>query len=110
MEEKNKELASKNVLLKEEIKKLSDLHTELLKNNIKNNYFCNRTHMKMIAILDENIKAIENILKDTVDFKTKLEENTNLKNDDRILKEKNKLITNEDKKPRKKRNIVTFKR
>lgn len=72
MDDKNKKLALKNLQLKTEIDKLTECQTSLMRENIKVTYYSNRTHRKMAEILDENLKCIERVYKNTLRFRREM--------------------------------------
>lgn len=72
MDDKNRKLALKNLQLKGEIDKLTECQTSLMKENIKAMYYSNRTHRKMVEILDESLKSIEKAYENTLKFKNEM--------------------------------------
>lgn len=89
MENKNKELALKNIQLKEEIDKLIQIQTTLMKDSIKYEYYTNRLIKKMTETLDENIIALENALERTKKMRSSIKNNIK-KNERDVLTDKNK--------------------
>lgn len=62
MENKNQELALKNLQLKEELRKLVHKQNDLLKQNIKFEYTNYKSVTMMVEILDDNINTVEEAL------------------------------------------------
>ncbi|KAF7683655.1 hypothetical protein TCON_1141 [Astathelohania contejeani] len=87
MNENNKQLALKNSQLKREINQLTLANNELIKENIKEIYFHNRSHKKMIDLMNENIKGLEDLIKKSQETKTEIE---------KINKEKGAKYNKED--------------
>lgn len=55
MDDQNKKLAHKNTLLKQEIDRLVEQKTMILRENLKVKYYSNRLYKRIIGILDESI-------------------------------------------------------
>lgn len=89
MENKNKELALKNIQLKEEIDKLTQVQSMLLKDSIKKEYYTGKCIDKVIGVLDENICILENALARTKKIRTLIGSSSNKQIRD-VLSDKNK--------------------
>lgn len=76
MDRKNRELAKKNVELKERLTRMGEMHAELLKSSIKKEYLGARTYRKMMDMLGDSISSMENALTEFREFRTKIIENS----------------------------------
>ncbi|EOB12673.1 hypothetical protein NBO_384g0003 [Nosema bombycis CQ1] len=66
MDRKNRELAKRNTELLEEISRLTDIHSEMLKESIKERYYRTRKYNKLIDQVDNQIRSINEVLEDSL--------------------------------------------
>nr|AHW68361.1 hypothetical protein NP_c24 [Nosema pernyi]AHW68370.1 hypothetical protein NP_c62 [Nosema pernyi] len=66
MDKKNRELAKRNTELLEEISRLTDIHSEMLKESIKERYYRTRKYNKLIDQVDNQIQNINEVLEDSL--------------------------------------------
>ncbi|KAK6090379.1 hypothetical protein P3W45_000736 [Vairimorpha bombi] len=69
MEKKNRSLAKKNTELLEEINNLNEIHTEHIKEDIKNKYYTARRFRKILDDLDIHINDLKSLLDNTIKIK-----------------------------------------
>ncbi|WUR03186.1 uncharacterized protein VNE69_04015 [Vairimorpha necatrix] len=85
---KNKNLTKKNTELLHEINKINELHTDIVKENIKKDYQTGRVFNKILEDLDVQIRDISSLLENTKNIKDKFIKESNIKYISSPLKEK----------------------
>lgn len=72
MNQKNRELARRNTELLEEISRLTDIHSDILKGNIKEKYNRTRTYNKLLEQIDHQIETVREMLQGSLNLKESL--------------------------------------